>query len=51
MFTDKIELKDFDKMDAEYKDLLGRVLTIQSDCEIGGPHLCRQDAAIRTDQD
>jgi ring-1,2-phenylacetyl-CoA epoxidase subunit PaaA len=39
MFTDKIELKGFDKMDAEYKDLLGRVLTIQSDCEIGGPHL------------
>jgi ring-1,2-phenylacetyl-CoA epoxidase subunit PaaA len=39
MFTDKIEAKDFDKMDAEYKDLLGRVLTIQSDCEIGGPHL------------
>jgi ring-1,2-phenylacetyl-CoA epoxidase subunit PaaA len=26
-------------MDSEYKDLLGRVLTIQSDCEIGGPHL------------
>jgi ring-1,2-phenylacetyl-CoA epoxidase subunit PaaA len=39
MFTDKIALKDFDKMDAEYKDLLGRVLTIQADCEIGGPHL------------
>ena len=39
MFTDKIELKDFEKMDPEYKDLLGRVLTIQSDCEIGGPHL------------
>ena len=39
MFTDKIELKDFDKMDPEYKDLLGRVLTIQADCEIGGPHL------------
>src|SRR4029453_11140252 len=39
MFTHKIDLKDFDKMDAEYKDLLGRVLTIQSDCEIGGPHL------------
>jgi ring-1,2-phenylacetyl-CoA epoxidase subunit PaaA len=39
MFTDKIEAKDFDKMDPEYKDLLGRVLTIQSDCEIGGPHL------------
>lgn len=39
MFTDKIEFKEFDKMDPEYKDLLGRVLTIQSDCEIGGPHL------------
>ena len=39
MFTEKIELKDLDKMDAEYKDLLGRVLTIQADCEIGGPHL------------
>ena len=23
MFTDKIELKDFDKMDPEYKELLG----------------------------
>ena len=39
MFTEKIELKDLDKMDAEYKDLLGRVLMIQADCEIGGPHL------------
>jgi ring-1,2-phenylacetyl-CoA epoxidase subunit PaaA len=39
MFSDKIDLKDFDKMDPEYQDLLGRVLTIQSDCEIGGPHL------------
>jgi hypothetical protein len=39
MFTDKIELKDFDKIDPEYRDLLGRVLTIQADCEIGGPHL------------
>ena len=39
MFTDKIELKDFDKMDAEYRELLGHVLTIQADCEIGGPHL------------
>jgi len=39
VFTDKIELKDFDKMDQEYKDLLGRILTIQADCEIGGPHL------------
>ena len=48
MFTDKVELKDFDKMDPEYKDLLGRVLTIQADCEIGGPHLyVRENAASR----
>ncbi len=39
MFRDKVELKDFEKMDPEYQDLLMRVLTIQSDCEIGGPHL------------
>jgi len=39
MFEDTIELKDFDKMDPEYKDLLNRVLAIQADCEIGGPHL------------
>jgi ring-1,2-phenylacetyl-CoA epoxidase subunit PaaA len=39
MFTDKIELKDLDKMDVEYRELLERVLTIQADCEIGGPHL------------
>jgi ring-1,2-phenylacetyl-CoA epoxidase subunit PaaA len=39
MFRDKVERKDFDKMDPEYKELLGRVLTIQADCEIGGPHL------------
>ena len=39
MFTEKIELKDFDKMDPEYRELLGHVLTIQADCEIGGPHL------------
>lgn len=43
MFRDKIELNDFDKMDAEYKDLLGRVLAIQADCEIGGPHLYVKD--------
>ena len=39
MFKDKVELKDFEKMDPEYQDLIKRVLTIQSDCEIGGPHL------------
>lgn len=39
MFSEKVELKDFEKMDPEYQDLLRRVLTIQADCEIGGPHL------------
>ena len=39
MFTDKVGLKDFHKMDPEYQDLLKRVLAIQADCEIGGPHL------------
>jgi len=39
LFRDKVELKDLDKMDPEYRDLLGRVLAIQADCEIGGPHL------------
>jgi ring-1,2-phenylacetyl-CoA epoxidase subunit PaaA len=39
MFSDKIDREDFAKMDSEYRDLLGRVLTIQADCEIGGPHL------------
>jgi len=43
MFRDKVELKDIEKMDAEYRDLLGRVVTIQADCEIGGPHLYVKD--------
>ena len=43
MFRDKIQLKDIDKMDSEYRELLGRVLTIQADCEIGGPHLYVKD--------
>jgi ring-1,2-phenylacetyl-CoA epoxidase subunit PaaA len=43
MFTDKVELDDLEKMDNEYQDLLGRVLTIQADCEIGGPHLYVHD--------
>jgi len=38
-FNDKLDLKDFEKMDPEYRDLLKRILTIQADCEIGGPHL------------
>lgn len=43
MFRDKINLKDIEKMDPEYRELLGRVLTIQADCEIGGPHLYVKD--------
>src|SRR3712207_1531885 len=43
MFTDKVELNDVDKLDPEYKQLLTRVLTIQCDCEIGGPHLYVKD--------
>jgi ring-1,2-phenylacetyl-CoA epoxidase subunit PaaA len=39
MFDDKVEAKDFAKMDPEYQDLIRRILAIQSDCEIGGPHL------------
>src|SRR5438046_9819428 len=38
-FTDKLEASDVPKMEAEYQDLLKRVLAIQADCEIGGPHL------------
>src|SRR2546426_11003146 len=38
-FTDKIESADVAKMPAEYQVLLKRVLAIQADCEIGGPHL------------
>ena len=43
MFRDEVELKDIDKMDPEYRELLGRVMTIQADCEIGGPHLYVKD--------
>jgi ring-1,2-phenylacetyl-CoA epoxidase subunit PaaA len=39
MFDQVVELETFDKQDPEYKDLLTRVLQIQADCEIGGPHL------------
>jgi ring-1,2-phenylacetyl-CoA epoxidase subunit PaaA len=38
-FRDRIESRDFAKMPQEYRDLLIRVLTIQSDCEIGGPNV------------
>lgn len=39
MFTDKIEREDFDKMPKEYKELLIRVLLVQTDSELGGPDL------------
>jgi 1,2-phenylacetyl-CoA epoxidase catalytic subunit len=38
-FRDKIEAQDAPKMPLEYQALLKRVLRIQADCEIGGPHL------------
>ncbi|MFN0071583.1 MAG: Phenylacetic acid catabolic protein [Chloroflexota bacterium] len=51
---DQLELKDIDTADPEYVDLLKRVLTIQADCEIGGPHLYIKDilptAPSRIDQ-
>jgi ring-1,2-phenylacetyl-CoA epoxidase subunit PaaA len=43
MFKEKVEQKDFEKMDPEYQDLLRRVLAIQADCEIGGPNLYVKD--------
>src|SRR5215831_13990877 len=39
MFTDQVEQADLAHQDPEYVDLLRRVLAIQADCEIGGPHL------------
>lgn len=39
VFDQTIEEKDLPKMDPEYVSLLKRVLAIQADCEIGGPHL------------
>jgi 1,2-phenylacetyl-CoA epoxidase catalytic subunit len=38
-FTDRIHEKDVAKMPDEYRDLLVRLLTIQADCEIGGPNV------------
>ena len=39
MFTDQVEQAELAHQDPEYVDLLRRVLAIQADCEIGGPHL------------
>lgn len=38
-FTDRVASSDLPTMPEEYKDLLVRLLTIQADCEIGGPHV------------
>jgi len=46
MFEEKIDRQDLEKMPSEYKDLLERVLTIQADCEIGGPHLYVKDILL-----
>ena len=46
-FTDKIETKDVEKMDEEYQHLLKRVLAVQADCEIGGPHLYVEDILLK----
>ena len=39
MFSDTVEQAELPKQHPEYIDLLRRVLAIQADCEIGGPHL------------
>ena len=38
-FSDSVELDTLARQDPEYQQLLKRVLAIQADCEIGGPHL------------
>ena len=38
-FRDKVEAHEAPTMPVEYQALLKRVLRIQADCEIGGPHL------------
>jgi ring-1,2-phenylacetyl-CoA epoxidase subunit PaaA len=43
MFEEKIDRDALETMPDEYKELLARVLTIQADCEIGGPHLYVKD--------
>jgi ring-1,2-phenylacetyl-CoA epoxidase subunit PaaA len=47
MFEEKIERNDLEKMPSEYLDLLGRVLTVQADCEIGGPHLYVENLLVK----
>lgn len=43
-FDDRVSTtEEFEKMPEEYRQLLTRVLRIQADCEIGGPHLYVRD--------
>jgi ring-1,2-phenylacetyl-CoA epoxidase subunit PaaA len=46
MFEDKIDRNTLNTMPDEYQQLLARVLTIQADCEIGGPHLYVKDILL-----
>jgi len=46
MLEEKIERNALEAMPEEYQKLLGRVLTIQADCEIGGPHLYVKDMLL-----
>jgi 1,2-phenylacetyl-CoA epoxidase catalytic subunit len=38
-FNDRVSAKELGSMPEEYRELLVRLLTIQADCEIGGPHV------------
>ena len=38
-FSESVEIETLSQQDPEYQALLKRVLAIQADCEIGGPHL------------
>jgi ring-1,2-phenylacetyl-CoA epoxidase subunit PaaA len=46
MLEEKIDRNGFEAMPEEYQQLLGRVLMIQADCEIGGPHLYVKDILL-----
>ena len=46
MLEEKIDRNALEAMPEEYQQLLGRVLTIQADCEIGGPHVYVKDMLL-----
>lgn len=47
VFREKITARDFPEMPPEYRELLTRVLTIQADCEIGGPRVYAERWLLR----